>query len=208
MLTLQRIEWYERNKERLRADARRRSVVYRSRPGYRTEDNLRHIEYVKRLRMKVFTLLGNQCRICSIDDIRVLQLDHINNDGCKERKQLKLRAHQLYNKVLNNSSGYQVLCANCNWRKRKDNLIRSEETFIFRLRAIQKYGGKCIRCGELDHEVLHFDHINDDGDVNRRHRNMVQRYKEYLADKHDVQILCCNCHQIKTFYEGVIYAGV
>ena len=78
------------------------------------------------LRLKklgVYSLLGGECRECGIKDERVLQIDHRYSDGNKERG---LTRTQLYKKVMNNSRRYQLLCANCNWKKRtKDNRVQS-----------------------------------------------------------------------------------
>ena len=58
-------------------------------------------------------VLGRKCVRCGFDDIRALQIDHINNDGYKENRV------KMYHKILRgDTEGYQVLCANCNWIKR------------------------------------------------------------------------------------------
>ena len=68
--------------------------------------------------------MGNKCIRCGIDDWRILQVDHINNDGNEERRRVRLE--QLYKKILemNNEElnrNYQLLCANCNWIKKYEN---------------------------------------------------------------------------------------
>jgi hypothetical protein len=55
---------------------------------------------------------------CSVDDIDVLTLDHINNDGCKDRKN-RPGPIQVYRHCRNAGypEGYQTLCSNHNLKK-------------------------------------------------------------------------------------------
>lgn len=46
----------------------------------------------------------------------ILQVDHVNGGGTKERNALSYPA--MYRKILNGATGYQLLCANCNWLKK------------------------------------------------------------------------------------------
>lgn len=59
--------------------------------------------------------LGDKCVMCGIADPRVLQIDHINGGGNKERK---LGGHKYRQKILAHLEDYQILCANCNWIKK------------------------------------------------------------------------------------------
>jgi hypothetical protein len=63
---------------------------------------------------------GVRCAKCSIIDIDVLDLDHIANDGYKNRKR---KGWQLYLLLKKQGwpSGFQVLCRNCNWKKHLEN---------------------------------------------------------------------------------------
>ena len=67
---------------------------------------------------------------CLVDDIDMLVLDHISNDGAKERKKLGGKNARgwnfyLYLKQLGFPAGYQTLCCNHNHKK---ELTRSRET--------------------------------------------------------------------------------
>lgn len=84
-------------------------------------------EYQKRcldkLRRKVLEILGNKCIHCGESDIRCLQIDHVNGGGCKERKKLFLKHYGTYlrfvlKEIQADSKDYQLLCANCNWKKK------------------------------------------------------------------------------------------
>jgi len=62
-----------------------------------------------------------ECTHCGEKDIIVLCIDHINGDGGEERKKFNLHAGNRFYRFLaknNFPEGYQVLCLNCNWRKR------------------------------------------------------------------------------------------
>ena len=89
--------------------------------------NRRRIMRVYRLnlRMKVIKLLGGKCSNPYNfnhgdfeEDLRCLQIDHVNGGGNKEHK---LGPNSLYRKILKDPTGYQLLCANCNWIKRDIN---------------------------------------------------------------------------------------
>jgi hypothetical protein len=86
--------------------------------------NLRTLQKVKtryfkkhrELKQKVFEKLGNKCNVCNEKDSIVFQIDHINNDGAKDRKVFK-NISAFYTYILNNNPPVQILCCNCNWRK-------------------------------------------------------------------------------------------
>jgi hypothetical protein len=87
---------------------------------------------LQKLKDKIFILLGNECSNpnCPIPkelmDKRCLQIDHINNDGAKERKKCPNGTIYYYKKVLvslrKGEKKYQLLCAYCNWLKRYKDL--------------------------------------------------------------------------------------
>ena len=76
----------------------------------------------QRRRQKILLLLGSKCSNCGIEDYRVLQIDHINGGGYRERKQFGTGGNataRYYAHILEvGGKGYQLLCANCNWIKR------------------------------------------------------------------------------------------
>lgn len=78
--------------------------------------------------------------------------------------------------------------------------------YSFKLRqdAISQLGGKCAECGNNDYRVLQFDHIDGGGDADRGGRNQNNRsvMREVRDGKRDdIQLLCANCHNIKTYHE-------
>lgn len=83
---------------------------------------------MRKPRRVVFEHYGKKCVRCGEDDIRVLSIDHINNDGAQHRK--KLDGKPLYPWLIKNEfpEGFQVLCRNCNWLKYKEHRELIEKT--------------------------------------------------------------------------------
>jgi 5-methylcytosine-specific restriction endonuclease McrA len=79
------------------------------------------------------------------------------------------------------------------WSKNRQNLRR---------KAIEKLGGKCVRCGFYDERALVFDHKNSDGHTERKGVN-PSKYSKKLCQqiiagaRDDIQLLCANCNLIK-----------
>ena len=80
-------------------------------------------KYRQRIRLAAIAILGGACVKCGFDDIRALQIDHINGGGGKELKISNGGNHmnKIIRSVLNKENKYQLLCANCNWIKRWEN---------------------------------------------------------------------------------------
>jgi len=67
-------------------------------------------------------VLGGKCVVCGLDDWRVLQIDHINAGGFKDKKMITQGYwKQVIESFLKKENKYQLLCANCNWIKRFEN---------------------------------------------------------------------------------------
>lgn len=67
-----------------------------------------------------------KCVMCGFDDIRALQIDHINGNGRDHRRQLGRRAGGsdiIIDFIIKNNypDGFQILCANCNMIKVIEN---------------------------------------------------------------------------------------
>ncbi len=73
-------------------------------------------------RLELMNLLGGAfCKRCDFNDVRALQFDHINGGGTQERTALGGQQKKVWQRIRMNPAAYQVLCANCNWIKRKEN---------------------------------------------------------------------------------------
>ncbi len=84
----------------------------------RDYQRLRAKQLRDKLRKEILDGYGNKCAHCKSPDVRVLSIDHVNNDGIKDR-QISTSPYVLYKKIVkaNFPSNYQLLCRNCNWLK-------------------------------------------------------------------------------------------
>lgn len=89
---------------------------------------LRHPERVREnqmkchhlLRMKAIEYLGGKCVNCGESDWRCLQFDHINGGGNREK--ITGKYSEVFRDILSGKRpDIQLLCANCNWKKRYEN---------------------------------------------------------------------------------------
>lgn len=97
----------------------------------RREYHIRNLEYDRHMaslrdqtrRLRVLLILGDKCVRCGYADRRALQIDHIDGTGHKERRAGGGKySGDLYRRVLSgNTKNLQILCANCNYIKRREN---------------------------------------------------------------------------------------
>lgn len=76
------------------------------------------------------------------------------------------------------------------------------ENLRYKYPAYDKLGGKCANCNMNDYRCLQIDHINGNGSLqgNKKSGNHLWRLitlHDYPLD--NLQLLCANCHMIKTF---------
>lgn len=89
------------NVERKRATSRRNGVERR-----------------RKLKERIFEVLGRTCVRCGFSDTRALQIDHINGGGKREWRKFN-NADKYYENIIElGRVKYQMLCANCNQIKR------------------------------------------------------------------------------------------
>lgn len=80
--------------------------------------------YNRSLRKQVFIKLGDKCAICGFADPRALQIDHVFNDGYKERWEMRSQSQRMRKVLKDNSGRYQILCANCNFIKKYEEEMK------------------------------------------------------------------------------------
>ena len=75
----------------------------------------------KVLILQIYSKHTMRCAKCGISDIDVLTIDHIDNGGYKHRREI---GSDFYAWLIKNKfpTGFQVLCLNCNWKKRVETL--------------------------------------------------------------------------------------
>jgi hypothetical protein len=83
----------------------------------------------KELKKEALVLFGSKCSWCGIEDIRVLELDHINGDGWKDRRD-GMNHGRLWLSLVKNGvppGKYQLLCANCHtiktWHSKEHDVV-------------------------------------------------------------------------------------
>jgi hypothetical protein len=100
------------------------------------------------LRKEVLDALGNKCARCGYHDPRALCIDHIHGAGRLERSQRKCGTRAYYRDiVLKNLKMFQLLCANC-------NMIKAREE------------------GAMDRSGPAYSYLNPSKDINREWNNL------------------------------------
>lgn len=108
--------------------------------------------------------------------------------------------------VAQTKNGGSMYCLACNSERLSKHRKEQREQVLTAL------GNKCVRCGMEDHRVLEIDHVNGNGAEERRmyggnsfvelviHNGMFREY--FYSHLDEYQILCANCHTIKTIENG------
>ena len=87
-----------------------------------TDYKIRKKDLHRRRKLELVKLLGNKCIKCGIDDIRVLDIDHIDPSLKVRPKNLHYPLNRRLKEWYDNISNLQLLCANCHrihtWKQR------------------------------------------------------------------------------------------
>jgi hypothetical protein len=98
-----------------------------------------NVEDSKNLREVILRHYGKKCAKCGIEDVDVLDIDHIHNNGKEERE--KLSKIEMLERVLVHPEDYQLLCRNCNWKKYLySDKLNYERNKKYRTRYFEKCG--------------------------------------------------------------------
>jgi len=185
-------------------------------------------EYKIKLKKEVINSYGGKCNCCGISDIKYLTVEHINGGGNKHKEKVG-RGSSFYMWLKKNGypPEFTVLCYNCNCGKnfRKTcphhedefmNEVMSEKItphqksvykYVTNMKkeVFNKYGNVCKICGEFNYYFLTIDHINNDGNLERKKVNYLEFYKKLRDTQPDIskyQILCFNCNCGKRFVDN------
>lgn len=140
----------------------------------------------------------------------------------KGGKRAACKRSRIKNREKRNAKNREWYRKNAEARKVKQSIYRKEnkekvnaatriwqKAHIRQLRKemIDAYGGKCTCCGESEPIFLQLDHINNDGNVERRkHGNHVVEWQELKKrnwPKENHQLLCANCNHGKRMNNGI-----
>jgi hypothetical protein len=155
-------------KECLRKIGVKRSANYRkvNYTEYRRKGREASTKYYSKIKKILFAGYGDRCACCGEIEPKFLSIDHVNNDGYKERgHRHKLNSDSyginLYKKIigLNFPSQYQLLCMNCNFGKRMNNGVCPHNESKKGLTTIP-INGSTHECGEA-----HCSEVSSDDDI-------------------------------------------
>lgn len=123
--SIRKRKWYQANPAKARKlmyawrkKNRKRWLVLQRRGAHKHYDKLKTAAY---------NVLGNKCTKCPETDFRVLQIDHRDGKGSRHRRKCN-GYDKLYRDVVKHPERFQILCANCNWRKRWDQIEHKRRT--------------------------------------------------------------------------------
>ena len=121
--------WQQENKERASETDRQhylkhRDSLLKAAAKYREThgDALRAKARQRTLdaKLEVIAAYGGRCACCGESHFEFLSVDHINNDGCVERRAGRSHGYTLYRRLKKlgfPKDRYQLLCFNCNLAK-------------------------------------------------------------------------------------------
>jgi hypothetical protein len=127
-----------------------------------------------------------------------------NCESCKEKERERMRLRHESNKDM---------CSRCLARKPAEGFKYCEKcrlnSKVSEVKARAKckqavyeaYGKACSCCGNPNLRVLQLDHKNNDGAEHRRKISVTLWFWAYQNNFPDtLQLLCANCHMLKTHY--------
>ena len=92
--------------------------------SHKVQMRVNGILYHQHMKEQALSHYGNgqiACVKCGYSDIRALSIDHINGGGNQERKSEKSKNIYRFVVLNNYPAGYQTLCMNCQFVKKKEN---------------------------------------------------------------------------------------
>ena len=110
-------QWKHKNPEMAKQISRRANRVLKEKQPEYNKNWMKQNRAIQRIEM--ITAYGGKCNHCGISDPIILDIDHINNDGAKQRRD-GIQSWRLVRFLKKNGwpkEEYQLLCKNCNWKK-------------------------------------------------------------------------------------------
>lgn len=136
-----------------------------------------------------------ECRICGcVKTLDEFYADKRSKDGKRsDCKMCSLKAKREWN----NTNGDKV-------REHTRRRLAKKRSL-----AIAALGGKCEACGMDDERTFQIDHRERGGNDERRDKGQYRIYLSILENPAPYQLLCANCHAIKSHEErDYVYKSV
>lgn len=118
-------QWNQRNLDKVRARSKRwrennkeKAKETQDRSNLKNKANRRISDLAKKF--AAMEMYGGKCLGCGCNELAVLTIDHVNDDGAIDRKSNGNRGIVFYRRLLKQPrrSDLQILCASCQSRKR------------------------------------------------------------------------------------------
>lgn len=122
-------KYHQQNHEKRNQESRETYRKQMSTPEGKARRAQLHREYCQRTKILVFEHYGGvKCADCGEEDEVVLTVDHVGGGGNQHRKRLKTPGSRFYQWLRTNNypNGYEIVCRNCNWRRRMKQNLRSK----------------------------------------------------------------------------------
>lgn len=147
--------------------------------------------------------LSYWCKLCN----RILYKEYyqINFEKIKNNLKEYNKTHQKQLKLYRLKNKEKINQTRKKWYviHRKERLLYNKKYNVrIRNTILNHYGNKCTCCNETRREFLTIDHINNDGNIQRKKIGNSRFYTWIIQQNFpkDLQILCCNCNFAKGFY--------
>jgi len=125
---------YVENKDRYKDNHKRwldknRKYYKKYKDKWYRDNTVRLRDYRISLKNDVYDHYGRYCKCCGELNELFLSVDHVNNDGNKERRGSGGHSTTLYTKIIKEGfpDTYQILCYNCNLGKSRNGGICPHE---------------------------------------------------------------------------------
>lgn len=125
--------WKDKNRDKVREYNRTQYKKNWAVPEFRAMKNKQATENVNRLKDIVYSHYGKKCNCCGETNLLFLTIDHIENDGYKEKTKSGNRRSgtPMYTLIVKNGfpESYQILCMNCNLGKARNGGVCPHKSY-------------------------------------------------------------------------------
>lgn len=135
------------------------------------------------------------------DKIREINRQYRIKNSDKVKENAKKYRIKNYEKLIQQQKEYYYKVKRLN--RESENKRLRELRQNQRKKIIEKYGSKCVCCGESQYEFLNIDHKNNDGAIHRKKMGGSSKIISWIIKNNypdDFQILCFNCNLAKSIY--------